>query len=441
MELKAKTQETNELLALEAEAEYEAALEQRLTFQDRYTRLGLIGSGAQGQVFKVKDNYTNEVLAAKRISLDSWDEVDRLQNEARALENLNHPSIPKYHSFYVQEDSQWGTPEYILVTDYVDGKSLSQRLEEGKKYTEKELQDIKVQVLDALYEAHSKRIVHRDIKPANIIIDENRNVKVTDFGIAKFLGERTKTRTLGAGSAFYMAPEQVKGEKIVPETDYYGLAMTLLALASGREADYDLEQNPKAQLEGLHLSNSFRESLELMLSTDPARRKEGLREKVEDSPKTYQKELNKQTDKNTGFGIIAYFVQVIAGIGLIVVIPVGIYGINHLFTQQPEIKTYEKNGTLIEEHDYNGDGVVDQKYRLNPPSKPKEASEDDRFLLELNDTDGDGIVDERYVWDFQSKTKITIDEWTKKYGEKLPRGRRVIDLRGWNDEDDEYYWR
>ena len=283
MGLKLKTKETDGA-ALEAEAEYEAALEPRvesLTFQDRYTRLGLIGSGGQGQVFKVRDNYTNEVLAAKRISLDSWDEVDRLQNEARALENLNHPSIPNYRSFYVQEDSQWGTPDYILVTDYAAGESLSQKLEQGKRYNEKELQDIKVQVLDALHEAHSKGIVHRDIKPANIIIDENGNVKVTDFGIAKFLGERTKTGTLGAGSAFYMAPEQVKGEKIVPETDYYGLAMTLVALASGREADYDLEQNPKTQLEKLHLSSPFKKSLELMLSTDPAKRKEGLREKAE----------------------------------------------------------------------------------------------------------------------------------------------------------------
>ncbi len=280
MELKLKIKETDGAAALEAEAEYGAALEQRLTFQDRYTRLGLIGSGAQGQVFKVRDNYTNEVLAAKRISLDSWDEVDRLQNEARALENLNHPSIPKYRGFHVQEDVRWGTPEYILVTEYADGSSLSQKLEEGKRYTEKELQDIKVQVLDALHEAHSKGIVHRDLKPANIIIDEKGNVKVTDFGIAKFLGEKTRTRTLGAGSAFYMAPEQIKGEKIVSETDYYGLAMTLVALASGQEADYEMEQNPKAQLQRLNLSKSFRESLELMLSTDPVKRKEGLLEKV-----------------------------------------------------------------------------------------------------------------------------------------------------------------
>ncbi|MEK6809139.1 MAG: protein kinase, partial [Nanoarchaeota archaeon] len=232
-----------------------------------------------------KDNQSGAILAAKRIPLDNWDHVDALQNEARALQNLNNPYIPAYRDFYVQEDVSWGNPEYVLVTDYVAGESLSQKLQSGRRYNEEELTNIKAQVLDALNEAHRKGIVHRDIKPANIMLDEQNNVKVTDFGIAKFLGEKPRTRTLGAGSAFYMAPEQVKGEEITPATDYYGLGITLLAIASGREADYEMEMDPLEQLGKLNLSESFRESLKLMLSADPQKRKEGLVEKAEETRK------------------------------------------------------------------------------------------------------------------------------------------------------------
>ncbi|MEK6901104.1 MAG: hypothetical protein AABX37_02075, partial [Nanoarchaeota archaeon] len=119
---------------LEEALDYEAEInQQHLKFKDQYERLSLIGSGGQGQVYKVLNKVTGEVLAAKRISLDNWDDVDALQNEARALQNLKHPGIPKYHQFYIQEDSGWGNPEYILVTDYVEGESLYKKLEKGQR--------------------------------------------------------------------------------------------------------------------------------------------------------------------------------------------------------------------------------------------------------------------------------------------------------------------
>ncbi len=263
----------------EAILEQEVELEKRLAFQDKYERLGLIGSGGQGQVYKVRDHETGKILAAKRICLDNWDDVDTLHNEARALQNLNHPNIPRYRQFYVQEDPRWGNPEYVLVTDYVEGEPLSNSLEKGKRFDEQELRDIKAQVLDALNAAHSKGIVHRDIKPANIMIDENGGISVTDFGIAKFLGEKTRIRTLGAGSIEYMAPEQKRGEKIFPETDYYSLGMTLIALACGR--DLTINDNPNNLLKKLtYLSEPFKESIKLMLSEDAQKRREGLVEKI-----------------------------------------------------------------------------------------------------------------------------------------------------------------
>lgn len=263
-------------------------LEETLSFSDNYETLQLLGSGGQGQVYKVRGRATGEIYAAKRMPVDNWEDIEKLKNETRALQNLNHPSIPRYQGFHVQEDPQWKNPEYILVTEYAEGESLSKKLEKGTRFNEEELRNIKTQVLDALHAAHTKGIVHRDIKPSNIILNDNNNIKVTDFGIAQFLGEKTRTRTIGVGSIEYMAPEQKKGETIVPETDYYALGATLIALAYGR--DLGVNNNPKELMKGLtHLSQPFQNSLELLLDDDPQKRKEGLLEKEVKTKKTKRK--------------------------------------------------------------------------------------------------------------------------------------------------------
>ena len=294
----------------------------KLTFQERYKCLSFLGSGGQGQVYKVQDLTSGEIYAAKRITVDHWEDIEKLKNETRALQNLNHPSIPQYHGFYVQENEQWRNPEYILVTEYAEGESLAAKLKNGTRFSEEELRNVKTQVLDALHAAHEKGIVHRDIKPSNIIIDDKKNIKVTDFGIAKFLGEKTRTRTIGAGSIEYMAPEQKKGENIVPETDYYALGATLVALAYGQELG--VNSNPKEMLKELqHLSKPFQNSIELLLSDDTQKRKEGLLEKevkkkrkpkvevVQDGavPQTYQSKKSQKRHYNVevrggGFGLI-----------------------------------------------------------------------------------------------------------------------------------------
>lgn len=270
------------------DAEAQESLEETLSFSDKYETLQLLGSGGQGQVYKVQDRVSREVYAAKRMPVDNWEDIEKLKNETRALQNLNHPSIPRYQGFHVQEDLQWKNPEYILVTEYAEGESLSKKLESGTRFTEDQLRSIKIQILDALHAAHTKGIVHRDIKPSNVILDDNYNLKVTDFGIAKFLGEKTRTRTLGAGSIEYMAPEQKKGEAIVPETDYYALGATLVALAYGQ--DLGVNSTPKEMLKELkHLSGPFQKSIELLLSDDPQKRKEGILEKEVKTKKTKTK--------------------------------------------------------------------------------------------------------------------------------------------------------
>src|SRR3989344_4506872 len=85
----------------ESYATDELSLEDQLSFQDKYQTLGLIGSGGQGQVYKVQDRASGEVYAAKRMPVDNFEDIEKLKNETRALQNLKHPLIPQYHGFYV----------------------------------------------------------------------------------------------------------------------------------------------------------------------------------------------------------------------------------------------------------------------------------------------------------------------------------------------------
>jgi len=255
------------------------------SFQDVYEVHELIGAGGQGSVYKVEEKSTGKLYAAKCIAVTNWDEARNLETAARALKQLNGGNIPVYQDFFTEKREKWKSLEFILVTDYISGKNFSERIVAGERFSEGQLQGFKSQVLEALAQAHGKGIVHRDIKPSNVILSDDNTVYVTDFGLAKFLGEKTRTNSVGKGSICYMAPEQINGGVIGPETDYYQLGLTLIALASGRERsdDYRLE-NPIEQAKKLtHLSSGFRESFIHLVSKNPDERKKGLEMIVSDS--------------------------------------------------------------------------------------------------------------------------------------------------------------
>src|SRR3989338_4837075 len=245
-----------------------------ISFNEHYPLLNCLGKGAQGAVYRVVDNRNQKEYAAKRIPFAGipFDDIKRIEREATILTQLQHPNIPKFHEFYTEQD-QW-VHATVLVTELIDGTSLSQHLKTNK-FSEPQLQSIKSQTLEALTAAHSRGIIHRDIKPANLMITEQDKIYLTDFGIAKQLGQETRLSSLGTGTVVYMSPEQLTGQSLTHATDHYSLALTLIALASGQERSDDYRhQDPLQQLKTLtHLSPSFRESLEQMLAIDPQKRK------------------------------------------------------------------------------------------------------------------------------------------------------------------------
>ena len=156
--------------------------------------------------------------------------VARFQNEAKVMVQLNHPNIRQVYDFcYIDERP-------CILMEYLEGTDLKALMKSGRRFTNDELIKWWNQIADALKYTHKKGIVHRDIKPSNIFLDENGNIKLLDFGIAKIKESISMTQTGSMmGTLLYMSPEQVKDSKhIGPQSDIYSLAVTFVHLLSGK---------------------------------------------------------------------------------------------------------------------------------------------------------------------------------------------------------------
>ncbi len=196
-----------------------------------YQLLRRLGEGGMGTVYLARDTLLERDVAVKVISPEFIGDPElmaRFRVEAIAQARLNHPNIVTIHSFS-QTD---GT--YIIVMEYVPGKTLKQLIKEKGKLSQTYALMITMSILDALSFAHSKGVLHRDIKPANILITPDNKVKLGDFGIAKIEGLDGLTR-IGTmlGTPHYSSPEQIRGKKPGPGTDIYALSVTLYELLTG----------------------------------------------------------------------------------------------------------------------------------------------------------------------------------------------------------------
>lgn len=197
----------------------------------KYRLLEKRGEGGFGVLYKAEDTFIERVVALKLLHtqyvtnerLSSW-----FRREARAMARLNHTNIVTIHNFEIEDD------RHFIIMEYVDGKNLDELLSERKSLSPDETIEIARQMVDAFGYAHDTGIIHRDIKPSNIMIDSSGRVKITDFGIAKILGDSKLTKTgTGAGSIHYMSPEQIEGRQIDARTDVYSLGITLYQMLTG----------------------------------------------------------------------------------------------------------------------------------------------------------------------------------------------------------------
>ncbi len=198
---------------------------------DRYEIIRSIGEGGMANVYLAKDIILDRNVAIKILRGDlAGDEkfVRRFQREALSASSLSHPNIVEMYD--VGEDS--GT--YYIVMEYVEGMTLKQLLKKKGALSLSEAIDIMLQITDGIKEAHDSYIIHRDLKPQNILIQDNGEIKITDFGIAMALNSTQLTQTNSVmGSVHYLAPEQASGKGATIKSDIYSLGIMFYELLTG----------------------------------------------------------------------------------------------------------------------------------------------------------------------------------------------------------------
>ncbi|HVG23547.1 MAG TPA: protein kinase [Thermoanaerobaculia bacterium] len=209
------------------------------TVLSRYRVLSLLGAGGMGEVYLASDDRLGRRVAIKILpEAVGRDEEAKLRmlREARAVATLDHPNVCTIYEVGEHDD---GRP--YIVMQFVEGETLFDRLRQARM-SPSEVLDVAMQVAAALDEAHSHGIIHRDVKPMNVMLTPRGQVKVLDFGLAKFTAARDTSVTdhlesragIITGTAPYMSPEQLRGAPIDARSDIFSLGVVLYEMVTGR---------------------------------------------------------------------------------------------------------------------------------------------------------------------------------------------------------------
>jgi len=201
----------------------------------RYHIIEQLGQGGMATVYKAFDNRLERQVAIKFIRRDAVmpqqvsQMLKRFEHEAKALAKFAHPNIVRIHDYGEHE----GMP--YLVMEYLEGGCLKDKT--GTPMPWKQAVRLLIPIAHALEYAQKRGVIHRDVKPANILLNENNEPHLSDFGVAKILEVAPSTiltgTGVGVGTPEYMAPEQWMG-KAVPQTDQYALGVVLFELVTSR---------------------------------------------------------------------------------------------------------------------------------------------------------------------------------------------------------------
>ena len=207
------------------------------TLDGLYTVRELIGTGGMANVYKavvgpggpVPEGTVVAVKVLRQELMHDPDLVRRFKNESKAISLLNHPNIVKVYDVSVSDHLQY------IVMEYVDGMTLREYLNErGGKLTSRETVHFISQILKALDHAHHNGVVHRDIKPQNIMLRDNGQLRMMDFGIARISrAENQLTGGKAMGSVHYISPEQAKGDETDFTSDIYSVGVMMYEMLSG----------------------------------------------------------------------------------------------------------------------------------------------------------------------------------------------------------------
>ncbi len=197
---------------------------------ERYRLEGVIGRGSMGVVYNAWDCNLERRVAIKLLHshlLSDSDAVNRFRVEAKAAASIDYPGVVAIYDFIEFKDGM------AIVMEFVDGDNLQSFLQHKKLFSPYISARIGLEIAHALEIVHKKGICHRDLKPENILIDKDGRIKITDFGIARFLkGARLTATGELLGSPAYMAPEVISGQPADTKSDLFSLGVLMYWMAT-----------------------------------------------------------------------------------------------------------------------------------------------------------------------------------------------------------------
>jgi serine/threonine protein kinase len=225
--------------------------------QGRYQLQQQLGNNAGRQTWLATDTGTSpaSLVILKLLAFSpemQWEEFKLFEREANILKQLSHPRIPCYRDYFsLDKQAGAGLCWFGLVQDYIAGSSVQQLLDEGRHFTEGEVRSIATQVLEILRYLHGLNppVIHRDIKPSNLIIAENEQVYLVDFGAVQDTAAAAGATFTVVGTTGYAPLEQFWG-KAVPASDLYALGATLIHLLTGTPPADLPQRNLRIEFQG-----------------------------------------------------------------------------------------------------------------------------------------------------------------------------------------------